>query len=889
MIQELFGGITLLIISMGYTGLSSEKAARLLQQYGYNRLSLQHAERWWHVLARQFSDVLVLLLLAAALFSFFAGEEVDAIVIGFVILLNAIIGFTQELKAERAMEALENMLEEHARVIRDGVVTSILATEVVPGDVLLLEEGERVAADGVVLEAEAFQTNDSALTGESVPVYKDRKGAKVYMGTVCVKGTAFVSVQGTAMHTEFGRIAHLTTSSRKDKSPLQVEMEHIGKYIGEKVLLLVAILFIVGLVRDQQFLEALLFSVAVAVAAVPEGLPATTTIALALGMQRLGQKGAIVKRLSAVETLGSVNVICTDKTGTLTRNEMTVTSAFIGDSSYSFAGVGYNPRGKVAGQDSSLEHLMEGFVLCQTAHLVQKNRKWEVIGDPTEGALIVAARKCGISENTFDSHEKLRTFAFDSHRKMMTILYRHKKNILQYTKGAPDEILSRCTRVRLPSGKVVSLTVVRRAQILDSLSAYGSEALRMLALATVSYSSSRGTDGVDGDFEKDMVFEGLVGMIDPPRKEVVSAVSRAHMAGIRTVMITGDMPETAVAIGKKLGLVSSSEDPYDGGIVFGGVAVIRGEDLAHLSLRQLKKILEGDMVRIFARVSPTDKLRIVETLKKLDMRVAVTGDGVNDAPALKRADIGVAMGISGTDVSKEAADMILVDDSFATIVTAIAQGRRIYANMKKFIFYMTSSNIGELVVVFLAVLFNLPLPLTAILILLINLGTDLLPSLALGTERGRSELMSRPPRKHTDRIFSGRTLIEILALGGWIGVVVLGAFLYVYSVYGQDLILSQTLAFCLLVLLQLLNVFVARDLSKSVCLHNMPDLKVWLSILASLALVVIVVYIPFFANIFGLVALPASLLYILGISGVIWVIGVEIVRFGIHLAHRKKV
>jgi len=729
------------------------------------------------------------------------------------------------------MEALEGMLEKRARVIREGRQQRILAKDVVPGDVLVLHEGDRVAADGRVVRGNELNTQDAVLTGESMPKYKPEKSGKVYMGTNVVSGSALVIVTETGMKTEFGKIAHLTRETKQDKSPLQVELQDIGVLVVRVTIGLAILLVLFEVMSGETFLASLLFAAAVAVAAVPEGLPATITIALALGVQRLSKKNAIIKKLSSVETLGSTQVICTDKTGTLTKNEMTVVVARTNGDEHWFSGVGYNPNGEVKTLDKRLKILMRGFVLCQDAVLQKKGGKWSILGDPTEGALIVAAKKCGIEVvKEFKKVMRIKTLTFDSRRKMMTMIYMEGGKHVAYTKGAPDEILSKCTHVRSGKG-LKKMTPSMRKEYHKEVEKYASEALRVLALATKNTFNSP---------EKGMIFEGMVGMMDPPREEVKDAVKAAKAAGIKIVMITGDAVMTAKAIAKILGICDTGR-------------AIHGKELDKMGDRELKNILKEDV--IFARVTPEHKLRIVDMFKQMKKVVAVTGDGVNDAPALKRADIGIAMGIAGTDVSREAADMVLTDDSFATIVKAIDEGRIIYENMKKFVFYVFGANTGELVTIFLALILGFPLPLTAILILLVNVGTDLLPALALGVDKPSENLMKSDPRESSTRIMDRAFILRVVYNGFFLGLIVTGLYLYVLKDSG-DLVKAQTVAFATLVVIQMVAVFNSRSARRSVFVMGNPNWKLWGAVGLSLVAVVLMVQTPI-AEYIGVVALSS--------------------------------
>ena len=727
-------------------GLSSSEAKTRLTKYGHNELIAKKKKPLWLSFLEEFTDLMVIILIVAAAIAGLAGEPTDAGVILFIVLLNAIIGFVQKFKAEKALEALQNMLSPHAKVLRNGKILEIKAKFLVPGDIILISEGDSVPADARLLEENELNVDESALTGESVPVHKqteaiDKKTLHLdehqnilFMGTSITHGTGHALIIRTGMETEFGKIANLTQTTVKDKSPLQKELHKIGIFVGKITLAISGLLLATGLlIQGKSFVETFLFATSVAVAAVPEGLPATITIALAIGVQRLAKKRAIVKKLSSVETLGSTTVICSDKTGTLTKNQMTVTAAYVNGTLLSITGTGYSPKGEWSSPSTNaIEQLCQTATLCNNAHHSKRKNRWGIIGDPTEGALLVATAKNKIKpENILKNFKRLQELPFDSERKMMTTIDRHlkSKKVTAHLKGAPDQVLKICTHI-LENGEIIKLTAVKKREILKQNDAMAKQALRVLGFA--SRELKLGHKQYNKTLiEKKMVFMGLMGMIDPPRPEVYDAVKKAHLAGIKIYVITGDYGATAHAIARKLNIVQTPN-----------VKVITGEDLNKLTERNLLKLLkQKNYELIFARVSPEHKLKIVRALKKQGEIVAMTGDGVNDAPALKRADIGVAMGITGTDVSKEAADMILVDDSFGTIVTAIEEGRTIYQNLKKFVFYIFSCNIGELVTVFTAILLNIPAPLTAVLILAVDLGTDVLPAIALGVDPSEPGIM----------------------------------------------------------------------------------------------------------------------------------------------------
>lgn len=846
-------------------GLTSSEAQKLLQQFGPNVIVEKKKKSLLIQFLSQFKDLLVIILIAASIFAYFAGENVDAIIIIAIVFINATIGFFQEFKAEKAIEALKKLLAPLARVIRDGQHVSIPASELVPGDFLILAEGDKVSADCELIEENEILIDEAILTGESVPVRKNTdKDKKLFMGTQVAAGTGKAVVTQTGMRTQFGKIAELTTGTEKDKSPLQKELNHIGVFTGKITLAITAVIFIITVFsQEQSIITALLFAVAVAVAAVPEGLPTTITVALAIGVQRLAKKNAIVKQLSSVETLGSTTVICSDKTGTLTKNEMTVQEIAIGDYDITVHGVGYEPEGGFSmhyhgGKEpqyfeyekhnlhelahnkpelyEQMELMLRTAVLCNNARLTHKDDQWKILGDPTEGALITLAEKAGFSTGDINQkYRRVHEFPFDSKRKLMSVIVKdeHTGAIRVYVKGAPDCVLPLCN---------IDQKQMRRADIMAE------KALRTIAIAYKNLPAANSNKKyIKEEIESGLTFLGLIGMIDPPREEVKEAVKLTHRAGIRTFIITGDHGLTAHAIAKQLGLVKTH-----------GVNIVTGEMLNKMPETKLLEFIEKGQETIFARVSPEHKLRIVDALKRSGEVVAVTGDGVNDAPALKRADIGVAMGITGTDVSKEAANMVLADDSFATIVTAVVEGRTIYENMKKFIYFIYSSNIGELLAVFSTILLGMPAPLTAVFMLIINTLTDVFPALALGVEPVERNILERPPRKPDSKIMQGAFVYRFMAAGLWKGLVTVSVFfgnLWLNGwQFGQDLhtdthlyMQSATMAFVVLTLLQMVQAVNSRSLTASIFRTKFfGNLYVLAAILFSTAATVAIVQVPFF-------------------------------------------
>ena len=834
---------------MATGGLTSAAAESRLERYGRNVLQVKQAHPWWKILFEQFQDVMVIILIVSAGISFgieyyeSASISMDAVVISFIVVLNAGIGFFQEYKTERTLEALKKMIIPEIRVIRDGEEVLLSTELIVPGDLVVLGEGDKIPADGILLDAHSLKVEEAALTGESLPIEK-KKSDEVYMGTSVARGSGIFEVRTTGMATKFGNIAKLTTETEKVKSPLQKELETVGLFVTKMTFLICVVLFVFVMFRDFTIVESLMFSVSVAIAAVPEGLPTTLTVALAIGATVLFRKKAMVKRLSSVETLGAVTTICSDKTGTLTKNEMTVREVYLADRSiYHVSGVGYDPHaGKlnfvgglkgVSENQTLLNQLLEVAQRCNEAKLIH-NDIYTVLGDPTEGALLTLVQKAHMDFEG-DPDE---IFPFDSDRKMMSVI--HDGRVL--VKGSPDQLLAQCTHWS-DGHKTFAMTEAKRQKIRAHYERMAQNALRVLAFASKKVESKTKIKD-ERDAEKNLTFLGLVGMIDPPRDEVRHAVGQCRTAGVRIVVITGDYGVTAEAIARELTIVRGKN-----------VEVLTGDDLKHVSDHGLRKLLEDRSKSIiFARSLPEQKLRIVSILQSLGEVVAMTGDGVNDAPALKKADIGVAMGITGTEVSKEAATMVLTDDSFATIVNAIEEGRRIYDNLQKFIWFIFSCNIGELFIVFAAFLFDLPMPLTAILILCVDLGTDILPGIALGVDDADPRIMHRPPRDVSQRIMQREFVLYFLVVGCGIGLMATMGFIWTliqngwgwgHTIDETHLDLARTVAFTTVVMVQLVNAFSARSLYRSLFTFSpFKNTFLLISIFSSVLMVLLMLYVP---------------------------------------------
>jgi Ca2+-transporting ATPase len=870
------GELTSKLESSSETGLQPGEAATRLAEHGRNELSEGKRVSPILLLLNQFKDFMVLILMGATLISGLLGEYLDAITIVAIIVLNAVLGFTQEFRAERSLRALKELSAPAAKVIRGGVQLTVPASELVVGDLVCLESGDRVPADLRLLEASSCYVEESALTGESVPVGKhaaaindadlplgDQRNIG-FMGTMVTRGTAKGLVVRTGMSTEMGKIAGLIQQTEEMETPLQHRLEQLGKILIIVAVALTIVVVLAGILHGQPAYGMFLAGVSLAVAAIPEGLPAIVTIALALGVQRMIKRRAIVRKLPSVETLGCASVICSDKTGTLTQNKMTVTHVWLGGRRLEVSGEGYNPVGAMfedgkeldLKHDLSIKRLLQVSALCNNAQIVQaepaegKKRKdkepqaeWTLKGDPTEGALVVLATKLGSSAKSLEPlYKREKEFPFDSERKRMSVIVAHQGGRIICTKGAPDMLMEHCSYV-LWDGKVVPFTPSLKRKCAEAGEAMAQSALRVLGLAYRDLRAGEACE-TEAQAECQLVFVGLAGMIDPPRREVKEAIATCRRAGIKTVMITGDHQLTAEAIAGQLGIMPR-----------GGIA-LSGKQLEAMDDEQLDRL--ADKIFVYARVSPEHKLRIVKSLQRQGHVVAMTGDGVNDAPAIKAADIGIAMGITGTDVTKEASALVLSDDNFATIVSAIEEGRGIYENIRKFIRYLLASNVGEILVMFLAMMAGLPLPLVPIQILWVNLVTDGLPAMALGVDQAEKDLMQQKPRAAKESIFSRRLGWKIISRGILIGVCTLAAF-WITLKEGQghadQLIKAQTVAFATLVMAQLIHVFDCRS-SRSIFHRNpLQNKYLVLAVLSSLLLMLGVLYIEALQPIFKTVPL----------------------------------
>jgi P-type Ca2+ transporter type 2C len=897
-------------------GLSSEEARARIERYGYNELQERPRPGFLRLLLDQFNNFLIIILIVAAVVSLLLGETVDALAILAIVALNSALGVIQESKAEQALAALKKMAAPNARVIRDGQQTTIPARELVPGDIVLVEAGNYVPADLRLVESVNLKAEEASLTGESVPVNKDarvvldadiplgdRKNS-AFMSTLVSYGRGTGLVIATGMATQIGLIAEMLQSSADEETPLQKKLAELGKTLGIVSLAVCGLIFLYGLLRDTELamifesgvraylstyqetiVDLFMTAVSLAIAAVPEGLPAVVTICLALGMQRMVSRHVLIRKLPAVETLGCATVICSDKTGTLTQNEMTVVRGWAGGRDFRVSGEGYLPEGQfyrdearqgsggafAPSGDAATALMLHGALLCNDARLQPSGEEggestWRMVGDPTEGALVVAAAKAGLWRADVEKElPRLAEIPFDSERKRMTTIHRvgdlglrsadfgdrraaapgqAPQPYLAFVKGAPDFVLDYCDDIAL-GGDIEPLTPELRQTILDANTAMGQQALRVLGIAC------RPLDTVPEEpnaevVERNLTFLGLLGMIDPARPEARAAVSLARTAGLKSIMITGDYRDTAQAIAAQIGMLNE------------GGAVVTGAEIDAMSDDELTEMV--DRLDACARSSPQTKMRIVDALRRRGHVVAMTGDGVNDAPALKRADIGVAMGITGTDVTKETADMVLTDDNFASIVSAIEEGRIIYSNIRKFVFYLISCNVGEILIIFVSMLAGLPIPLQPIMLLWLNLVTDGAPALALGMERGDPDIMKRPPRPTREPVINRGMLPGIIVIPIADTIAVLSSFLLALNRFGSDnLAAAQTVAFATLVTSELLRAYTARSERYSVFKAGIFGNK-WMQYATGLSFVLLLlaIYVPFLQDVFGTVPLTIN-------------------------------
>ena len=850
-------------------GLSTKEADERIAKHGYNELKEKEKETIFQKVLNQLKDFLTIILIVASVVSFAVGEGADAIVIIAIVVVNAFLGVLQEGKAEKALEALQKMSAPNAKALRNGKVEIVPSRNLVPGDIVVFEAGDVIPADLRIFESANLKIEEASLTGESVPSEKEAAATLVeevgigdrvnmaYMSTMVTYGRGKGIVVETGGSTEMGKIADKIQEIDNEDTPLQKKLDQLGKWLGIICIVVCMLVFVVGLLRGGDILEMFMTAVSLSVAAIPEGLAAVVTIVLALGMKKMVSRNAIVRRLLAVETLGCVDVICSDKTGTLTQNEMTVKKIYTYGNYFDVAGQGYDPEGEFNSQGSCIEVenfkdlqlLLTAGVLCNDASVVKKeDGQWGILGDPTEGAFTVAGHKAGYTKDAMNSkYPRIEELPFDSERKMMSTFHENfTKGVVSFTKGAPDIVLDRCTKV-LINGQAVELTQAMREDITKANSLFANQALRVLACAYREHDALPMAISSEG-IERDMVFAGLMGMIDPARPEAKDAIAVCRVAGIKPVMITGDHRDTAVAIAKDLNLMEE------------GDGVLSGGEIDSLSDEEFAKVVETTSV--YARVSPDNKVRIVETLRKNGHIASMTGDGVNDAMALKKADIGVAMGITGTDVAKGTADMILTDDNFASIVHAVEEGRIIYSNIRKFVFFLLSCNVGEILIVFIALLMNIPTPLIPIQLLWLNLVTDSFPALALGTEKGESDIMNKRPRKAEEPILDKTMIIGIAVQSIALVATVLGIYLWAlnkypdYATNPEHLSYARTYAFVTLILAEVFRSHSSRSERDSIFKIGLFSNKtlVYATILCFFLLGV-VIYVPFLRTIFETVKL----------------------------------
>lgn len=840
------------------SGLSSEEVNLRIEKYGTNELKEEKKKGFLSKIIAQFSDFLVLILIAAAIVSFVVGEEKDAIVILSIVIVNAFLGIYQEGKAEKSLDALKKMASPNAKVIRNGKIYEVPSSNLVPGDIVSLDAGDIIPADLRLVESSNLKIEEASLTGESLPVEKSSNinitdetslGDRVnmaYMSTIVTYGRGKGVVVGTGHDTEIGNIATMIQSFDDEVTPLQKQLNQLGKVLGLATIFICIAVFGIGLLQKRPILDMFMVSISLAVAAIPEGLPAIVTIVLAIGMNKMVKKNAIVKRLLAVETLGSTTFICSDKTGTLTQNEMTVVKVYTDGKIVDVTGGGYNPSGEFKIDDKTIDYkeigdlqtILSIAALANDADLEKTETAYKVIGDPTEGSLITLAGKGGILKSDINKeYPRIEEIPFDSDRKMMTTFHKNyvPNKVVSFTKGAPDVIINRCNRISI-NGEVKEFTKSLKDEVLKVNSDFSKTALRVLSFAYKEYDSL--PENISPELnEVDMTFVGLVGMIDPARPEAKEAIRHCKQAGIQTVMITGDYKETAFAIAKELGMVESMDE------------AMMGDELNNISDEELKKVVTK--IKVYARVSPEHKVRIISALKANGEITSMTGDGVNDALALKRADIGVAMGITGTDVAKNTADLILTDDNFTSIVSAVEEGRIIYSNIKKFVFFLLSCNIGEILLVLMSILLNLPVPLLPIQLLWLNLVTDSFPALALGVEKGEPDIMQINPRKPNEPILDRIMLKKITFQSIAIAAASLLAFKWGLNHYPNDIDKARTITFTTLILAELLRAYSSRSQKHTLFkLGLFTNKNLVYSTIFSFSLMLLVLYVPFIQPIF---------------------------------------
>lgn len=868
-------------------GLSSSEANERLTKNGPNELIRKEGATLWQMFLAQFKDFLILILIGASIVSVFVGEVTDSIVIIAIVIVNAALGVFQEYRASKAMEALKQMAAPNAKVIRDGNQLEIPARELVTGDLVILETGDYVPADVRIIESVNLKVEEAALTGESVPVEKysettfkeevalgDQENSG-FMSTLVTYGRGKAIVTSTGMKTVIGNIAGMIQEVEEEDTPLQKKLDEFGKLLGIACLVICALVFVLGMFRGEPLITMFMTAVSLAVAAIPEGLPAVVTIVLALGMQRMVKQNAIVKKLHAVQSLGSTTVICSDKTGTLTQNQMTAVKLYTGGKIYDITGEGYSPEGtcKFDGNDVELNKLpalnqvLEISALCNDCKLEAEetngDKNWRILGDPTEGALVVAAAKMGMTGKEMnEKYPRVQEIPFDSKRKLMTTFHKvDGGNHFAFTKGAPDVLIKLCKKIQRANGEVEDITDADVKEILEKNTQLAGQALRVLALAYKPVNEVPDHPKPE-KVEKELIFSGLIGMIDRPRPEAIEAIKVCKKAGVRVVMITGDYKDTAAAIAEELGIIKK------------GDAVLTGMELNQLSEKELVEATQK--ANVFARVSPEHKVAIVDAIKQDGGIVAMTGDGVNDAPALKKADIGVAMGITGTDVTKETAEMVLTDDNFASIVSAVEEGRVIYSNIRKFVFFLLSCNVAEILVIFIAMLLGWPIPLLPIQLLWLNLVTDAFPALALGMEKKEPGIMDTPPRNPDEPIMNRDMCWSIAIQSIVLTIAVLGSFYFALA-ETNDVATARTYAFVTLIAAELLRAYTVRSEKYTlwrIGIFSNPQMN--LATIASFAMLFVVLFIPSLQGIFKTVPLSIHDWDFIGIFAILPVIAGEL-------------
>ncbi|SET84509.1 Ca2+-transporting ATPase [Salinibacillus kushneri] len=854
-------------------GLTEKQAYNRLQQQGENTIADQEKISRFYLFVQQFKDFMVLVLLGATLISGLLGEYIDAIAIMAIVLLNGLLGFFQEQKAEKSLSKLKELSAPVVTVLQEGVWVNKSSRELVSGDIVKIRTGDRVSADVRLLEINSLEIEESVLTGESIPAVKDDKPIHkenvelgdqqnmAFSGTLVTRGSGMGVVVATGMSTAMGQIASMLSSTERMPTPLERKLEELGKILIVTAILLTVAVALLGIYQGHPIYEMFLAGVSLAVAAIPEGLPAIVTVALSLGVQRMIKRKAVVRKLSAVETLGAASVICSDKTGTLTQNQMTVRQIYVPKKHFFVTGKGYNPKGKFLLNrkrvdplhSESLSHLLRYILLCSHAEIMNNKGNYQIDGDPTEGALVVAAEKAGLSRHSLQGMKVIREIPFDSSRKRMSVVVEDEKGKrFVITKGAPDVLLKRTSWIQDGKEKL-PFTPKKEKHIQHMMQRMTNEALRTIAVCVKEIGASKNDQ--DFQLESDLTFIGLFGLMDPPREDVGEAINICRDAGVKTVMITGDHVNTAQAIARQLQLL-----PPNG-------KVLDGYQISAMNDEELEALIPD--VYVFARVTPEHKLRIVKAFQNNGHVVAMTGDGVNDAPAIKASDIGISMGKSGTDVTKEASSLVLMDDHFATIKSAIEEGRNIYENIRKFIRYLLASNVGEILVMLFAMMLAMPLPLVPVQILWVNLVTDGLPALALGLDQPERDVMKRPPRNQKESVFSRGLGYKIVSRGFLIGLVTLLAFMFAYQKNPDHLEYAQTIAFTTLVMSQLIHVFDCRSDNSVFSRNPIGNLYLVGAVLSSVLLLLVVVYYEPLQPIFHTVELPLTeWIYILALSAI---------------------